>query len=77
MPLTDVTAYNPLGVGGFTVTDNHGNTVHMLRYLLPSGETVDILHDDELAKLATDKLIQRRSNGMGDAETMRDFGLND
>lgn len=71
----EVTLHNPIGVGGFTVADHNGAVRMVLRYLLPSGQTVDILHDDELAKLATDKLIELRANGIDAVETLREYGI--
>lgn len=71
----EVTLHNPTGVGGFTVADHNGEVRTVLRYLLPSGKTLDILHDEELAKLANDKLIELRSNGIEAVETLREYGI--
>lgn len=72
---TDVKAFTPLGVGGYTVTDGR-NVRIMLRFLLPeSRETVNVLLDDELAGLTIDKLYELRANGIEGAEVIRDQGL--
>lgn len=47
----------------------------MLQYLLPSGETVSLLLDDELAGLTIDKLYELRANGIDAAETLREHGI--
>jgi hypothetical protein len=73
MSITDFTAYNPHGVGGFTVADHNGNVRIMLRFLLPSDQTVDLLLDEEMARLTTNKLNELRSNGIVDAQTIVDL----
>jgi hypothetical protein len=78
MPSTEeVTVHCPVGVGGFTVADAHGNVRIITQYVLPSGELLSVLHDDELAGITTDTLTRLRSEAIASAEIMRDLFGND